>query len=126
MQVTLLGGVAHRFPSLRFSFLEGGVGWACTVYADLIGHWEKRNTAVLKRYNDPRLLDQEEFNRLVRQYGSPPAGQLPPTYAGVSIRTLIRTIRPRNGLFRVSPTDPDIAVTYRLQDSSTLVQLMTR
>ena len=38
-----LGGVTRRFPSLRFAFLEGGVGWACMLYSDLIGHWKKRN-----------------------------------------------------------------------------------
>src|SRR2546426_1094850 len=37
------GGVTRRFPDLNFAFLEGGVGWACMPYADLIGHWEKRN-----------------------------------------------------------------------------------
>ena len=38
-----LGGVTRRFPELNFAFLEGGAGWACSLYADLIGHWEKRN-----------------------------------------------------------------------------------
>ena len=38
-----LGGVAHRFPSLRFAFLEGGAGWAAMLYADLLAHWRKRN-----------------------------------------------------------------------------------
>ncbi|PYO17694.1 MAG: amidohydrolase, partial [Candidatus Rokuibacteriota bacterium] len=37
------GGVTRRYPELNFAFLEGGVGWACSLYADLIGHWEKRN-----------------------------------------------------------------------------------
>src|SRR5437667_427398 len=37
------GGVTRRFPDLNFAFLEGGVGWACMLYADLIGHWDKRN-----------------------------------------------------------------------------------
>jgi predicted TIM-barrel fold metal-dependent hydrolase len=37
------GGVTHRFPDLNFAFLEGGVGWAAMLYADLLGHWEKRN-----------------------------------------------------------------------------------
>lgn len=35
-----LGGVMHRFPTLRFAFLEGGVAWAATLCADLVGHWE--------------------------------------------------------------------------------------
>jgi predicted TIM-barrel fold metal-dependent hydrolase len=32
------GGVTRRFPDMNFAFLEGGVGWACMLYADLIGH----------------------------------------------------------------------------------------
>jgi predicted TIM-barrel fold metal-dependent hydrolase len=28
------GGVTRRFPDLNFAFLEGGVGWACMLYAD--------------------------------------------------------------------------------------------
>jgi predicted TIM-barrel fold metal-dependent hydrolase len=27
------GGVTRRFPDLNFAFLEGGVGWACMLYA---------------------------------------------------------------------------------------------
>src|SRR5262249_6948003 len=27
-----LGGVTKRFPRLRFAFLEGGVGWGCSLY----------------------------------------------------------------------------------------------
>src|SRR5205814_1880353 len=39
----LMGGVPRRFPDLRFGFLEGGVAWAAQLYADLLGHYEKRN-----------------------------------------------------------------------------------
>ena len=38
-----LGGVTRRFPELRFAFLEGGVGWACQLFGDLIEHWERRS-----------------------------------------------------------------------------------
>ena len=38
-----LGGVTRRFPELRVGFLEGGVSWACELFAGLVGHWEKRN-----------------------------------------------------------------------------------
>ena len=64
-----LGGVTRRFPSLRFAFLEGGVGWACMLYADLIGHWEKRNGTALA-HTDPRALDRALLMQLVRKYGS--------------------------------------------------------
>ena len=40
-----LGGVTKRFPELRFAFLEGGVGWACRLFSDIIGHWEKRGAS---------------------------------------------------------------------------------
>ena len=33
-----LGGVTRRFPDLRFAFLEGGVGWGCQLFCDLIEH----------------------------------------------------------------------------------------
>ena len=52
-----LGGVTRRFPGLRFAFLEGGVGWACMLLADLVSHWEKRDRKALEE-TDPRLLDR--------------------------------------------------------------------
>ena len=64
-----LGGVTRRFPTLKFAFLEGGVGWACQLYADLIEHWEKRNIEALAEV-DPANLDQQLLGELVRQYGS--------------------------------------------------------
>ena len=64
-----LGGVTRRFPTLKFAFLEGGVGWACQLYADLIEHWEKRNIDALAEV-DPANLDQQLLRDLVRQYGS--------------------------------------------------------
>ena len=50
-----MGGVTQRFPSLRFAFLEGGVSWACALYADLLSHWEKRNRQAVEAYNPARL-----------------------------------------------------------------------
>ena len=49
------GGVTRRFPDLNFAFLEGGVGWACMLYADLIGHWEKRNRQAIESTNPSKL-----------------------------------------------------------------------
>ena len=63
-----LGGVTKRFPGLNFIFLEGGVAWACNLFSDLIGHWEKRNRNEIGRL-DPRHLDQELILDLVREYG---------------------------------------------------------
>ena len=64
-----LGGVSQRFPELRFLFLEGGVGWARSLLADLTGHWEKRSLAGLARDSDPRLADVDLFLDLYRNYG---------------------------------------------------------
>ena len=68
----LIGGVTRRFPSLKFAFLEGGVGWACQLYADLIGHWKKRNYKALAEVN-PANLDRALLHRLMEQYAGPEA-----------------------------------------------------
>src|SRR5258707_4072185 len=62
-----LGGVTRRFPGLRFAFLEGGVGWACQLFGDLIEHWERRNRTALERM-DPRKLDRALLMNLVEKY----------------------------------------------------------
>jgi predicted TIM-barrel fold metal-dependent hydrolase len=64
-----LGGVTRRFPDLNFAFLEGGVGWACMLYADLIGHWEKRNRQAIESTN-PNKLDRAKLLEFARKYGS--------------------------------------------------------
>jgi predicted TIM-barrel fold metal-dependent hydrolase len=64
------GGVTRRFPDLNFAFLEGGVGWACMLYADLIGHWEKRNGHAIQSTH-PSKLDRGRLLELARQYGRP-------------------------------------------------------
>jgi hypothetical protein len=63
-----MGGVTRRFPKVKFAFLEGGVGWACSLFADLIGHWDKRNPKSLENLN-PANLDQDLLLKLYRQYG---------------------------------------------------------
>jgi hypothetical protein len=60
--------VTRRFPTLNFAFLEGGVGWACGLYSDLIGHWKKRNPAALEDLN-PANVDRDFITRLFREYG---------------------------------------------------------
>jgi hypothetical protein len=63
-----LGGVTRRFPKLKVAFLEGGVAWGCSVFADLIGHWEKRNKDVIQEFN-PELLDFAKIGEYLQQYG---------------------------------------------------------
>jgi predicted TIM-barrel fold metal-dependent hydrolase len=62
------GGVTRRFPDLNFAFLEGGVGWACMLYADLIGHWEKRNRQAIESTN-PDKLDRSALLQYAQKYG---------------------------------------------------------
>jgi len=62
------GGVPRRFPDLRFAFLEGGSAWACTLFADILGHHDKRNVHSLAHY-DPANLDQEMLCRLFAAHG---------------------------------------------------------
>jgi hypothetical protein len=64
-----LGGVTERFPTLNFGFLEGGVGWACNLFGDLLGHWEKRNRDAVEHYN-PELLDRGRLVELFEEFGS--------------------------------------------------------
>jgi predicted TIM-barrel fold metal-dependent hydrolase len=63
-----LGGVTRRFPTLKFAFLEGGVGWACSLYSDLIGHWKKRNRRALEEV-DPANLDHKLIRELFERFG---------------------------------------------------------
>ena len=71
-----LGGVSQRFPEMRFLFLEGGVGWARSLLADLTGHWEKRSLAALSRDDDspPAGVDllnlYDEYGGTLRDPGS--------------------------------------------------------
>jgi predicted TIM-barrel fold metal-dependent hydrolase len=64
-----LGGVTKRFPGLRVALMEGGVGWACSLFGDIIEHYETRNVKTIREELDPMLLDQAEFQRLAVEYG---------------------------------------------------------
>src|SRR3984893_13710230 len=63
-----LGGVTRRFPDLNFAFLEGGVGWVCQLFGDLIEHWERRGAPALKRMH-PDRLDRKLLLDLVEKHG---------------------------------------------------------
>jgi len=65
----VLGGVTHRFPTLKVAFLEGGAGWAANLYNDLCEHWEKRNVGALRRHLDPARVDRAQLRRLFEAYG---------------------------------------------------------
>jgi predicted TIM-barrel fold metal-dependent hydrolase len=76
LKAVLLGGVTHRFPSIKFGFLEGGVGWACRLYSDIIEHFEKRNPEAMENYH-PDHIDTGLLQRLCDEHGS--AGLWKPT-----------------------------------------------
>jgi hypothetical protein len=66
----LLGGVPARFPSLRFAFLEGGVAWAASLYADFLGHFAKRSRNAIAHY-DPANLDRAALGKLFAEWAPP-------------------------------------------------------
>ncbi len=67
-KAVFMGGVAHRFPTLKFAFLECGAGWASNLYSDMVGHWKKRNRKAVQTYN-PENLDQSMMRDLFKRYG---------------------------------------------------------
>ena len=65
----VMGGVPRRFPELRFLFLEGGVAWGAQLYADLLGHFEKRNRDTVGQF-DPHRFDLELCGRLLDEFAT--------------------------------------------------------
>jgi hypothetical protein len=60
--------VTRRFPQLGFGLLEGGVAWACELYAGLVSHWEKRNREAIHAL-DPARIDRALLLELFERYG---------------------------------------------------------
>ncbi len=63
-----LGGVTRRHPGLKFAFLEGGVGFGCSLLLDLESHWEKRRVSALDALR-PDRIDPQHFLALLRRFG---------------------------------------------------------
>jgi hypothetical protein len=91
-----LAGVTFRFPELQIALLEGGASWACSLYADLIEHWEKRNLRAIEDY-DPARLDRDRLVRALREHGGE-------RYARLLDRPLEESCR---GLFLLSGWVPE-------------------
>src|SRR5258705_3327806 len=68
----IFGGVVKRFPRLRFGMLEGGVGWACNLFTDLIAHWEKRSRGPMEKHLRPTNLDKNLLKDLFARFGGRP------------------------------------------------------
>ncbi len=64
----VMGGVFARHPKLRIGFLEGGVAWAVSLLADLIGHWDKRRAGAIEDL-DPAKLDVDAVIRALSEHG---------------------------------------------------------
>ncbi len=62
-------GVPRRYPTLRFAFQEGGIALAASLFADLLGHWSKRNTEAIAHY-DPARLDRSELVALFDEFAT--------------------------------------------------------
>jgi len=71
----LFGGVPLRHPRLRFAFQEGGVALAASLFADVLGHWSKRNRDSVRNY-DPALLDRELLGELFDTYATGPLARV--------------------------------------------------
>ncbi len=65
-----MGGVGHRFPTLKFAFLEGGAGWAAQLYNTLFEYWEKRNLDALRENLDPAKLDVDLLVEMFEKWGN--------------------------------------------------------
>ncbi len=63
-----LDGVTKRHPELCFALLEGGVGYACNLYADIVSHWEKRNGDAIHAL-DPAAIDLTQMRQYFLDYG---------------------------------------------------------
>ena len=63
-----MGGVTERFPNLHFGFMEGGAGWATTLYSDIIGHWKKRNLPFMRRHTNPELLNLNKLRQVMESH----------------------------------------------------------
>ena len=63
-----LAGVPKRFPKLRFAFLEGGVAWGLSLYASILGVWEKRGGKAIEHL-DPSRLDRSLLTQLLDEHG---------------------------------------------------------
>ncbi len=66
----IFGGVAARFPELRFAFLEGGVHWGAALYNSMFEYWEKRNIKTLMENLDPEKVDVDLLVEMFGRYGN--------------------------------------------------------
>ncbi len=78
------GGVTKRFPELNFAFLEGGVAWACNLFADIVEHWEKRSGRKMRANLDPRRVNATQLAKYMKRYGGDLADRVARAKSNVS------------------------------------------
>lgn len=91
----VIGGVTRRFPDLKFAFQEGGVAWACSLFADMVEHYETRSADELDIL-DPKNLDVELLGKLADEYAPEMAGAMKASDAVFDNATLSEAIKPRD------------------------------
>ena len=110
------GGVPRRFPSLRFAFQEGGVALACSLLADTVSHWEKRNATAVRNY-DPAQLDLPELRALLE------------THAGSAVRANLERLAYGLSLLSEPVSDPstiDEFASCGIETAEDIVDVFTR
>jgi predicted TIM-barrel fold metal-dependent hydrolase len=91
----VIGGVTYRFPTLKFAFQEGGVAWACSLFADLVEHFETRSVDELSIL-DPENLDLGLLCQLADEYAPEMAESMRAKDAVFDNATLGKRIEPKD------------------------------
>lgn len=107
----LLGGATRRFPQLRWAFMEGGISWGCTLLADLIGHWEKRNGKIIRDF-DPSTFDMAKLAELVQMHGG--------DYYGGRFEEMKKTL---TSTFTIAPEELDDFAPAKIQKKRDFLEL---
>lgn len=88
------GGVTRRFPDLNFGVLEGGVGWAASLFCSLVEVWGKRGWPAVQHL-DPASLDLEKLEGYFNRYGGKRFTGSTGNVAGLGYTTLAADAAPR-------------------------------
>jgi predicted TIM-barrel fold metal-dependent hydrolase len=108
-----LGGATRRFPRMKFAFLEGGVAWGCSLLADLISHWEKRNGKAILDL-DPSKIDREKLTELFSRYADPRMAAKFDEFDRMMLK---------NGMGRTAPAQLDDFAAARIERKSDIRDL---
>ncbi len=114
----IFDGTPLRFPDLPFAFLEGGVGWGCQLFSDMLSHFEKRNRSAMSNY-DPANIDGPLMLELFDTY---PSGPMQPFRSDFEA-----TLRPLSGSAgSVSLDDVDDFKESLITSDADIMDMFTR